>query len=243
MQLLQLPDPCLVVVLQCCADDQRSLFSAARAHSRLHQAAVLALSSITVCLKSQQQLHNLLLYLPKHGQQVDNMDLKGLGYGTVPHFHLSPNLQLASLNLTNLRVISLPRDTIQDKVQLRQHLKHLQISHCQMLDGTSKMAAALALLPGLQHLSFTGSFWDLGRFMFPLTALAGLQELTYLELAHTKLQRPDSEECILQPLQSLTRLVGLRLSLEEVHSVTVHSSMLTGMQQLTRLELIKGTWL
>jgi hypothetical protein len=28
-QLLQLPDPCLLTVLQCCADDLSSLFSAA----------------------------------------------------------------------------------------------------------------------------------------------------------------------------------------------------------------------
>jgi hypothetical protein len=46
--LLALPDPCLVAVLRCCAaDSQCSLFNAARAHSRLRQAAVLALRSIT----------------------------------------------------------------------------------------------------------------------------------------------------------------------------------------------------
>jgi hypothetical protein len=45
--LLALPDPCLLTVLQyCAADDQRGLCSAARAHSRLHQAAVEVLCSI-----------------------------------------------------------------------------------------------------------------------------------------------------------------------------------------------------
>lgn len=42
--LLDLPDPCLLKVLQCCAaEDQRSLFSVARANSKLHQLAVTAL--------------------------------------------------------------------------------------------------------------------------------------------------------------------------------------------------------
>jgi hypothetical protein len=62
--LLALPDPCLLAVLQCCAaDDRRSLFSAARAHSRLHQAAVLALSSITAVVSHQQQADSVLVYV------------------------------------------------------------------------------------------------------------------------------------------------------------------------------------
>jgi hypothetical protein len=54
--LLALPDPCLLAVLQYCAEDDRcSLFNAARAHSRLHQAAVLALRSIKAITNRQQQ--------------------------------------------------------------------------------------------------------------------------------------------------------------------------------------------
>jgi hypothetical protein len=45
-QLLALPNPCLLAVMQCCADDSRSLLGAATAHSRLQRAAVEALSSI-----------------------------------------------------------------------------------------------------------------------------------------------------------------------------------------------------
>ena len=73
-QLLQLPDACLLAVLQCCADDPRSLFSAARAHSRLHQAAVLAASSVTVVRNRQQRLDNVLLYLANNGEHVGSIE-------------------------------------------------------------------------------------------------------------------------------------------------------------------------
>jgi hypothetical protein len=56
--LLELPDPCLLAVLQCCAaDDLRSLLCAATAHSRLHQAAFAALRSITAVVRQQSTLH------------------------------------------------------------------------------------------------------------------------------------------------------------------------------------------
>jgi hypothetical protein len=51
--LLQLPDTCLLAVLQCLAEDAASLCNAARVHSRLHQAAVVALSSISIANKSR----------------------------------------------------------------------------------------------------------------------------------------------------------------------------------------------
>jgi hypothetical protein len=73
--LLDLPDPCLVAVLRCCANDQRCLCSAARAHSRLHQAAVLALRSITAVKATQQQAHSMLQYLEKHGQHLDSISI------------------------------------------------------------------------------------------------------------------------------------------------------------------------
>jgi hypothetical protein len=76
--LLALPDPCLLAVLQCyAAEDQRSLFSAARAHSRLHQAAVAALRSVTALVRNQQQADDVLLYLGKHGSHVNSLKLQG----------------------------------------------------------------------------------------------------------------------------------------------------------------------
>lgn len=73
--LLQLPDPCLLAMLRCCADDPRTLFSAARAHSRLHQTAVLAASSVKAVL--HQQADSVLQYLESYGQHVSSITLEG----------------------------------------------------------------------------------------------------------------------------------------------------------------------
>ena len=66
--LLALPDPCLLAVLHytygdSCYDhdkDARSLFSAARAHSRLHQAAAVVATSIRAWVTKQQQVDSVL---------------------------------------------------------------------------------------------------------------------------------------------------------------------------------------
>lgn len=80
LPLLQLPDPCLVGG-QCC-EDQRSLFNAARAHSRLRQAAALAMRSITVVVNGykaakQTQVDSMLRYLSKHPKHVGSVTFKG----------------------------------------------------------------------------------------------------------------------------------------------------------------------
>ena len=74
---------------------------------------------------------------------------------------------------------------------------------------------------------------------FPTSALLGLQQLTYLELACVYLQGPDLEGPALQPLQALTRLADLRLApvIAPDSLVAVDGSMLSGMQHLTRLEV------
>jgi hypothetical protein len=84
MQLHQLPDPCLLAVLQYCAQDLGSLFSAARAHSRLHQAAVEALRCISVHRLTQQRVNQLMRYLSKHGQHVDSIDLSAESFARKP---------------------------------------------------------------------------------------------------------------------------------------------------------------
>jgi hypothetical protein len=66
------------LVLQfCAADDQRSVFNAARAHSKLHLAAVAAPRSITAECKKQKHVGSVLRYLKTHGQNVDSIDLTG----------------------------------------------------------------------------------------------------------------------------------------------------------------------
>lgn len=73
-----LPDPALVAVLQrfAAAGDLHSIFSAARAHSRLQQAAVLALSSISTTV-SQQQMDSVEQYLERKGQHVSSISFVG----------------------------------------------------------------------------------------------------------------------------------------------------------------------
>ena len=78
MSLLQLPDPCLLAVLRCC--DPHSMCSAARTHSRLHQAAVEALTNVEVGTGNldtrQQRWHSLVdLHLPRHGQYVETISM------------------------------------------------------------------------------------------------------------------------------------------------------------------------
>jgi hypothetical protein len=232
-QLLQLPDPCLLVVLQCCADDLHSLFNAARAHSRLHQAAVQALSSVTVSrIQQQQQLDGLLRYLSKYGHQVDLMDLACSRFDRISLCQLPDHLHLSSLKLAHLDLQLQPGSGVQGLVRPGVPLKQLQLHDCDLLDGAKGLAAALTLLPRLQHFSFRITKWTLSSGnSFPMDSLSALQQLTYLEIAVAEVRKPS-----LQPLQALTRLVDLRLSL--AGAVALDSSMVAGAKHLTRLELI-----
>jgi hypothetical protein len=191
MPLLQLPDPCLLAELQCCADDQRNLFNAARAHPRLQQSAVVALSSISVTLKHQPQADGLLHYLSKHGQHVRKLNITG-DYDqyikTISLRELPSNMQLDSLQLTsNLAVQLQPGSGFQGMVRPWLPLKQLKLSHCKVLDGREGLAAALGLLPGLQHLSIDNSkrqtepnvnFRQRHWTGFSVNMLRGLQQLT-----------------------------------------------------------------
>jgi hypothetical protein len=110
VSLLQLPDPCLLAVLQCLADDAASLCSAARTHSRLHAAAVQALRSINPPeIKSQQLLDSMMPYLKQHGQNVDELCLRA--HYSVALRQLPPEVdQLTSLHCLGGNVQLLPLD-------------------------------------------------------------------------------------------------------------------------------------
>jgi hypothetical protein len=257
--LLALPDACLLAVLQCCAaDDHRSLFSAARAHSRLHQAAVLALRSINAVVTSQQQADGLLTYLDKLGWGFDSVSTEFQDDTDTP-WSEDPDMtppsalvclppkdatKLHSLQLGNLQLL------VDDESQgaLGTALKQLQLSGCQLLDGATGAAlvAALSHLPGLEHLSL--------RYIDGLTLPTAVlqQQLTYLELDCVDVVGPDDGydpdnhmlgSLALQPLQSLTRLADLRvMSVSERGDlgglkVRITPNMLSGMHYLTRLEL------
>jgi hypothetical protein len=245
--LLVLPDPCLVAVLQCCAGEPRSVCSAARAHSRLHQAAVLALSSITVSRAKQQDVDSMLLYLSKHSQDVHSMDLQGVTYLSAKLCQLPSNLHLDSLQLTNLRVQLQPRKGQQGVIRPGVPLKQLRLQDCMLLDWAEGLAAALALLPGLQHLRIRAT-QERRSFGFPMTSLLGLQQLTHLELDGVMLRGPYHERPhhtqrahhqrktpALQPLQALTQLADLRLRFQgfEPQKGLEAVCELTGLRSLT----------
>jgi hypothetical protein len=64
-----------LTVIQQNDQDYRSLFTAARVHSRLHAAVGRALTSITTTVQHGQQLSSLLKYLTRHAQHIKAMDL------------------------------------------------------------------------------------------------------------------------------------------------------------------------
>jgi hypothetical protein len=240
-ELLQLPDSCLLAVLRCCAEDPRSLFSAARAHSRLHQAAVLAASSISVVLAQQQQADSVLLYLTNHGQQVSSISLSLMPPAddsvddtgpTISLLELPQILQrLDTLQVRGLHVQLQPGDGFAGVLHAGMPLKQLQFDTCRLLDGEEGLAGALPLLPSLQHLCIGDTYGQAKSIPFPSSVLQELQQLTYLELAACKVQDPDS----IQHMQALTRLQDLRLGLWS--SVSIGASMLAASPQLTRLQL------
>jgi hypothetical protein len=211
--LPELPDPCLLAVLQCCAaNDQGSLCSAARAHSRLHQAAVLALRSITAVVTRQEQADSVLLYLSKHGQHLDSVSIENKGdEGSVSlslSLHPAAAMQLRSWQSKN---VVLAGDGLQRV--LAPTLTHLRLEDLKLcgIATASALAATLSQLSRLEHLCFTGLCTNDPYCVFPTGVLQ--QPLTYLELAHAVIEGPDRDIPALQPLQALARLADLRLKL------------------------------
>jgi hypothetical protein len=222
--LLAIPEPCLLAVLQCCAAvDPRSLFNAARAHSRLYK-AVTSLQSITIKIakhttraQQQRQLNRALLYLSKHGKHIGSLILFGQQGNAAILRQLPPILQPTSLQLEGCCLQLQPSRSIWYSRNFRgllgaaagvAALKQLQISNCSVVDGSTGLAAAVAELPaGLEQLGLNSvSFKDAGSACFPTAALQQLQQLTYLELVGVRFQSPDPEAQALEPLQALTRL-------------------------------------
>jgi hypothetical protein len=243
--LLQLPQPCLVAVLQSC--DIRSLVSAARAHSKLHHAAVLAASSIKAVV-SQQQVDGMLQYLTKIAQHVNSIELQGNArakwsrqpYGApstpvilreLPQNDLQ---RLESLDLLNFHLQLQPCSDLQGVLGAGQTLKRLHLHDCTLLEGEEGLAEALSALPSLQHLSVSGCTTEDGElFAFPSVALQALQQLTYLQLSFSGKQcaHPDS----MYHWQCLTSLQELHMHFRDAY--VVEAGMLLGSEQLTRLEL------
>lgn len=236
--LLDLPDPCLLSVLQCCAaSGPRCLLSAARTHSRLHQAAGSALSSIAATT-TQEQLDSLVVYMSKQAQHITTISLVGNRcppyYGLPRLLQLPTSLrQLDSLSLTNLAVQLQPGSGQQGVLHAGTPIRSLRLQRCQLLNGTSHLAPALAALPQLQHLSITG---DGSYVMFHGAVLQGLQQLTSLQLSNVQLATKDLM-ADMQHLAHLTCLQELRLQLVSLDTWTLTAEMVASLQSLTHLQL------
>jgi hypothetical protein len=255
--LLALPDSCLLAVMQCCASDTHSVLSAATAHSRLQRAAVAALSSITA---EEPGADSLLEYLEKHGQHVCSLDLCEPCRGNAQLEELPPSLtKLDSLQLKGIVLQLQPDGDAQGVLRAVFPLTRLEISSCSLLDGAQGLAAALAQLPDLQHLSVDDVRDEDGRAVHVRTAvLTQLTKLTSLKLGDIACQGRNSSSdsdsdsdssnsdssssdlgAALQPLQVLTRLADLQLS--PVNSMppgcVLTADMLSGAVSLTRLGL------
>ena len=245
--LLALPDPCLLAVLQCCAaTDQRSVLSAARAHSRLHQAALLALRSIRAIVRQQHKADSVLLYLARHGQQVDSIQIGGTSAVVLQPLPLKQHLSRLVLELLSLQLQ--PGGAFHGVLGAAAGvaaLRQLRLRDCKLLGAAGQ---ALSVLPaGLEHLSISKVTVNDQSVQLATTVLQQLQQLTFLELLGVELQGPeltadsaavvcDKASPALQPLQALTLLADLRL--EDIGCYSdLTASMLSGAHNLTCLHV------
>ena len=242
LSLLALPDPCLLAVLKCCAaNDQRSVLSAARAHSRLHQAAVLALRSIKADANRQEQVDSVLLYLGKLGQWVGSVSIDDERWRRHPLTLSVPTgltVQLRSWQLKNILLVDKEFRGVLGPTLTQLQLKVMR-SNATGDATVEALAAALSQLVSLEHLGLTGRSHYVGNERFELSTalLQQLQQLTYLELDYIHLLPFNDGSPILKPLQALTGLQDLRVKNVRNHHLIITASMLSGLHQLARLEL------
>jgi hypothetical protein len=201
---------------------------------------VAALHSITADVPTQQQVDSVLLYLSKHSQHIDCIQLDGHNLGWAVVRQLPPNLQLSSLQLHGVSLQLQPGNSWQGMlgaVSQLAALKQLRLKQVTVLDptGTEALTAALSQLPaGLEHLSISHLLFRGHDKHFHTDWLWKLHQLTYLELVVSVSPLDDDA---LQPLQALTRLADLRLV---GGGVSVTASMLSATYHLTRFELSRG---
>lgn len=251
--LLDLPDECLAQVFAWLAGDARSCCSAARAHSRLRQAAAAALSSIKVGLMMEpEHLEGLMAYL-QHGQHIVNLDVAGYDYDIALHgATLFPHVMLHGLpSCPQLQQLTLARVHVQlgiagatssssnvGVLHGLSRLTHLHLEDCILVNHTghvfSTFAAAFSTkLTGLRHLHLCGEgderarmFWDWSSS----SVLPALAQLTYLAV-------DGGETCTrgrIQDPHSLSQLRELRISSFVEHIIP---GTFAGLEHLTLLRL------
>jgi hypothetical protein len=217
------------------------------------------LYSITMILTTQEQMNSILPFLAKHGRRVSSITLQGAEGTSLSLYTLPANLQLDSLQLNNM---SLQLQSGYDSHGVLGYpavaaLKQLRLGDCRTLDhGDAQqrvLAMSLSQLCQLEHLTLTAQ--SIVHFLINVEPhrLQRVQQLTYLELSGIKLDRPgpidsytDEARPPLEILKVLTRLVDLRLSTDYQDDCDwgtgfIPACVLSGMQRLTRLELLHCT--
>lgn len=243
MSLLSLPDHCLHSVLQFLTDDLASLFSAARAHSRLHHAAAPVLSSIRAHITPQQK-DSLLLYISNHRQHINSIAVTAFG---VDLDNLPADLSINSLSLEGARVQLHASNGCQGVLASSPALQTLQLRGCEVMEGAAGLAAALPLLHGLQQLEVVRCRQSArqGFLEFPGAILQDMQRLTSLNLAVCLGEPQHHSDCVVHHLHHLTNLEQLQLTAvsSAMHmmltpsKVVLTAELLSGLTQLSYIQL------
>jgi hypothetical protein len=206
----------------------------------------------------QEHLDSMLLFLWRHGQKIDSINLQGdeANNDAVKLRQLPQLVQLSSLCLKLMKLQLHPMKGSLGVLAGAPPLKQLRLTNCELIDDEQGLAAALMQLPQLEHLSLvdtscghassSASRWakQLMRSRAPggptlARALQHLQQLTYLELVSIDMQAPDGEDQPrLQHLQQLKKLADLRITAyAEDEQDVITASMLSGASHLTHLQL------
>jgi hypothetical protein len=214
---------------------------------------VAALHSITAAVHHQQQVDSVLLFLQRHGQYVDSIDVTYCGdneEAAVTIRQLLSNLQLTSLRFEWFCLQQQPGNGFQGVLGASPArrcssgaaaglpLKQLQLIDCKLLDGQKGLADTLAVLPSLEHLIIDACVDNSGHPVpLPTGILQRVQQLTYLELAGVSLRynRKAASMNILQPLQGMIRLRELLITRCSTPGGSITADILSGMCFLTRL--------
>lgn len=230
----QLPSECMLAVLRGLTDDQRSLFSCARASSDLRKQGAPLVNKIRADVKQQQQVDSVLVYLDRYQQHINSITLQSeFRQPVLTMRELPSGLKLNLLTLKCLKLQLQPGGGFEGVLRPGAHIQQLHIDDCMLLDGASALAAALPLLPQLDHLRVNHIQQKNGdRVRFPGDALLQLPQLTRLELCLGSLHGPST----LQYISTLTALQDLRMDCPGEDLITAHS--FEPLQRLTTLRAL-----
>lgn len=181
---------------------------------------------LTVCCCIWASMHAI------YGQHVGSIHLPATCHcKNKASLHELPDClcRLECLKASSMCLQLQPGNGYQSVLHARMPLQQLQLDNCELLDGEQGLAAALLLLPWLQHLSVTeGTSVDDCDLVVSSEAVQGLHQLTYLELVYGMLH--DGHR-----LDHLSGLQDLRLLFDD--RLNIDTDMLPSPQQLTRSQL------